>query len=778
MTSSVGAADTSGRAAMPDTAMPDTTLPDPTLPDPTLPAITPHVTTPRPTPADAVAPDARSTGGPWTAPYATRVSVARRAARLVAIAVAYYVGARLGLGLSLVGNDVTPLWPPTGVAVAALVVLGRSYWPAVAVAALAVNLPISANVPAAVVTAIGNTLAPVVAVTLLQRVGFRRELDRQRDAISIVFLGALASMLVSATIGSVTLVVSGAITTSQLAAAWAVWWTGDAMGVLAVAPFLLCLPLFREQRRWPLRQWLEAATVLVGTSAVIAAASVTELPVLFLALPVLGWAAWRLQLRGAAPAALIAVLLATWSAAHMIGPFKGMTLFEQMVTLQSFNACVALTSFFLAAMVSERLQTAAALRAATSELERRVERRTAQLSAANTRLVQEIQERSEAQELLSHEEARAQREHQIAETLQRSLLPDLLPDVPTIALAARYVPATTDVQVGGDWYDVVPLPGGLLGLAIGDVAGHGLSAAAAMVQVRMALRAYALQDPSPPAVMRGVHRLVSQLRVPEMVTLTYLVFDPATRRLRWSNAGHPPALTVSDGVGTFLTGALSPPLGVSADDSFTEAGTDLPPGATLLLYTDGLIERRGVSLNSGLDRLAREAGAVPADDGLEALCDRLLGAFLDEEHIEDDVAILAMRPARSVDGELDLRLPAEARNLVQVRSALRRWLRGSAFSEGDVNEVLVACGEACANVVQHAYSEQSSIGELVVEARLGGEHLEIRVRDRGHWRPAAERGGGWGLQLMRALMDDVAVEHSPEGTQVRLRRRIRAGGGS
>ena len=719
-----------------------------------------------------------SHGTPATELSVMSVPLARRLVRLLVIAAAYYIGARLGLGLSLVGNDVTPLWPPTGVAVAALVVIGRSYWPAVAVAALAVNLPISASPLAAAVTAVGNTLAPVVAVTLLQRVGFRRQLDRQRDAVAIVFLGALASMLVSATIGSATLLASGSITSAQLPAAWAVWWTGDAMGVLAVTPFLLCLPLFWEQRRWPLRQWLEGAAVLAASTAVIAAASVTELPVLFLTLPVLGWAAWRLQLRGAAPAALIASLLATWSAAQMIGPFKGMTLVGQMVTLQTFNACVALTSFFLAALVSERLQTAAALRAATTELERRVEHRTAQLSAANTRLVQEIQERSEAQELLSHEEARAQREHQIAETLQRSLLPDRLPDVPGVALAARYVPATADVQIGGDWYDVVQLPGGLLGLAIGDVAGHGLPAAATMVQVRMALRAYALQDPSPPAVMRGVHQLVAQLPVPEMVTLIYLVFDPATRRIRWSNAGHPPALTVADGRGAFLTGALSPPVGVTADGSFTEASAELPPGATLVLFTDGLFERRGVSLTDGLDRLAREASAAAVDDRLEALCDRLLETFLDEHHIEDDVAVLAMRAAPSVDGELDLRLPAQARNLVQVRSALRRWLRESGVSDHDADEVLVACGEACANVVQHAYSGRPSAGDLVVEARLDEDHLEVRVRDHGHWRPAAERGGGWGLQLMSALVDDVAVERSPEGTEVRLRRRIRLGGTS
>ena len=578
-------------------------------------------------------------------------------------------------------------------------------------------------------------------------------------------------MLVSATIGAVTLVASGSITTAQLPAAWAVWWTGDAMGVLAVAPFLLCLPLFWEQPHWPLRRWLEGVAIIVAATLVVAVAVTTGLQIFFLTLPLLGWAAWRLQLRGAAPAALIAILVATWAAAHQTGPFKGRTLLEQMVTLQAYNACIALISFFLSALVSERMQTAAALTAAASELERRVEQRTAQLSAANARLVQEIQERSEAQEQLSHEEARAQREHQIAETLQRSLLPDRLPDVPGVALAARYVPATADVQVGGDWYDVVQLPGGLIGLAIGDVAGHGLAAAATMVQVRMAVRAYALQDPSPPAVMHGVHQLVAQLPVPEMVTLIYLLYDPATRGIRWTNAGHPPALTFADGSGSYLEGALSPPVGVTVDGSFTEASDVLAPGATLLLYTDGLVERRGVSLTDGLGRLDREASAEP-DDDIEALCDRLLDTFLDEDHIEDDVAILVMRPAPSVDGELDLRLPAEARNLVQLRSTLRRWLKEAAVSEADVNAVLVACGEACANVVQHAYSGQTSPGELVMEARLDGESLQVRVRDHGHWRPAADRGGGWGLQLMGALMDDVDVEHTPGGTDVRLRRRV------
>ena len=700
---------------------------------------------------------------------------AATALALVLVALAYYASARLGLSLSLVDANVTPLWPPTGVAVAALLVLGRRVWPAVAVAALAVNLPISETVLAAVVTAVGNTLAPYLAVVLLDRIAFRRDLARLRDALAIIFIGALAAMLVSATVGAATLVAAGTIPLGELPTAWAVWWTGDAMGVLVVAPFLLSLPLSWESEPWPLRRWLEAGAFLLATTAIIGWAAQSRLPLLFLVLPVVGWAAWRLQLRGAAPAALTASLVATWAAVRDLGPFAGLSVVEQMATLQAFNVCVALASFVFAALVSERRLEAKELADAAAQLEERVQQRTLQLSTANARLVQEIRQRSQAQEQLTAEEARSHREHEIAETLQRSLLPDRIAGLPGVDIAARYVPATSDVQVGGDWYDVIPLPDGLVGLAIGDVAGHGLHAAATMVQVRMALRAYALQDPSPASVMCGVHRLVSQLRVPEMVTLLYLVHDPSTGSLRFSNAGHPPALVVEHGEGTYLTGGLAPPLGVTSEAIFTEETHELSPGATLLLYTDGLVERRGVPITEGLAHLAREVTAsvqsAPAQD-LETLSDHVLAAMIDADRVADDVALVALRPTVTADGSLALRLPAEARMLVQVRGAVRRWLRESGIPDDDAAEILVACGEACANAVQHAYSDAAAPGPLSVQGRIAAGTLELQVRDEGRWRAPVDRGVGWGLQLMEGLMDEVDVEQGDTGTTVRLRRDV------
>lgn len=700
-----------------------------------------------------------------------RAITGERARWLVVVAVAYYLGARLGLLLSLVEENVTPLWPPTGIAVAAFVILGRRFWPAVAVAAFVVNLPVSEGLLPALATAAGNTLAPLVAALLLERLGFRRQLDRQRDALAIVLV-AICSTVISATIGSLALAWSAGIPAGQLPATLAVWWTGDAMGILMVTPFLLSVPLFRELPSWPVRQWIELAAILL---VVVVASSwaAQSLQVIFLSLPVVGWAAWRFQLRGAAPAALLASVVTTFSASRGLGIFRGRPLLDQMLALHTFNACIALTSFVLAALVSERNSATAALQQAAADLEARVEVRTAELSALNEQLETEIRERFEAQEQLTQEEARAKREHDIAETLQRSLLPPQLPVVPGIEVAARYVPATSDVQIGGDWYDVLQLPDGEVGLVIGDVAGHGVSAAATMAQVRMALRVYALQNTSPSSVLHSVHGLVSQLPMPEMVTLLYAVLDPRTRRLRVASAGHPPVLTFDAAGAHYLEVGLAPPVGVTAEAYYDESTHLLQPGSTLLLYTDGLVERRGTSITHGLDRLREAAAAVAAED-LERLCDHLLASMIEPSRVADDVALIAVRPQAVPSGPLLVTVPAEARMLSQARGSLRQWLRDAGVGADDETDILVACGEACANVVQHAYA--TAPGDLVLEARLDDDLLQMWVRDRGQWRVESDRGGGgWGLKLMQALADTVDVRRTGDGTVVHLSRRVSIG---
>ncbi len=235
-----------------------------------------------------------------------------------------------------------------------LLLLGRRAAIPIALAAFAVNLPIGPSVLGAALISVGNTLAPVVSVELLRRADLHVSLDRLRDAISIIVLGALVGMIVSATIGSSVLLFSEAIDPTAFWATWAVWWTGDAMGVLLVAPFLLNLLVGagRDPIRW------QAAAELIALLAGVAVLSYilfqNQLDLEYLVLPLIMLAAWRFRLRGAAPAALIASAVAIWSAIHGTGPFASETLFERMVTLQVFNVSVALASFLLASFVDTR----------------------------------------------------------------------------------------------------------------------------------------------------------------------------------------------------------------------------------------------------------------------------------------------------------------------------------------------------------------------------------------------------------------------------------------
>ena len=322
----------------------------------------------------------------------------QHAAELLLVAAAYYVAASLSLSLALVGDQVTPVWPPTGIALVALLWLGSRVWPGIAAAAFLVNLPISPSWWVAACIAAGNTLAPLFALFLLKRAGFQSRLERLHDALAIVVLGALAGMLVSATIGATTIFVSGAIIEWGFAAAWSVWWTGDAMGVLIVAPFLLTVRSL-ALGEWSWARRAEAAVLLVALFAVSRWVMWSELPVLYLVFPLLVWAAWRFRQQGAAAAALVASGVAVWAAVNGVGPFTQGSLFDKMFVLQAFSATAVLASLVLAAIVTEREQTRRALERSGAELEEEIRARTKELSSANGRLAGRERQLAEAQEL-------------------------------------------------------------------------------------------------------------------------------------------------------------------------------------------------------------------------------------------------------------------------------------------------------------------------------------------------------------------------------------------
>ncbi|SCL37894.1 Response regulator receiver domain-containing protein [Micromonospora pallida] len=228
-------------------------------------------------------------------------------------------------------------------------------------------------------------------------------------------------------------------------------------------------------------------------------------------------------------------------------------------------------------------------------------------------------------------------EHRIAVTLQRSLLPRRIPVIDGLDLAVRYEPASAQTEVGGDFYELVMLDGHLL-MAIGDVAGHSLHAATVMAELRHAVRAYAVEGHQPGEILHRVNELMRRLLPDELATICVLLLDPVTGQVRMASAGHLPPLLAVDGRVDYLQHS-APLLGVRAarppDLEFV-----VPPGATLVLYTDGLIERRDATIDEGLDALAAHAVDIGAD--LDAFCARLLRELAPSE-IHDDVAVLALR---------------------------------------------------------------------------------------------------------------------------------------
>jgi PAS domain S-box-containing protein len=385
-------------------------------------------------------------------------------------------------------------------------------------------------------------------------------------------------------------------------------------------------------------------------------------------------------------------------------------------------------------------------------------------SAADLPLALDIARRG----ALAIERARAfAKEQHIAEALQHSMLPEALPDVAGVSICARYLPGG-ESDVGGDWYDVVPLSKARFGVAIGDVAGHGVRAAAVMGQLRHALRAFASDDRDAAAVVARLNRFVFEQGPLDMATLCYGILDPAHGRVELAAAGHvPPLLIDTNGDARFVDVLPAPPLGADPLSRYRAAVLDLDPGATLLMYTDGLVERRGEALDAGLERVLDAARKAPAP--LDDVCDHLITELVGGRHPADDVAMLALRYVGAARGHMRVRRPARAAELAPVRRILSSWLESAGITAEDIGSIAVATSEAATNAIEHAYGPAE--GWFEVEADVDDAHVvTLTVRDAGRWRPKARGGGGRGLLLIGRLMDEFEVRRRPAGTEVWMRR--------
>jgi anti-anti-sigma factor len=377
---------------------------------------------------------------------------------------------------------------------------------------------------------------------------------------------------------------------------------------------------------------------------------------------------------------------------------------------------------------------------------------------------------AQAFERAAHSDA----QESIARTLQRSLLPARLPTPPRLALAARYLPAGQHTQAGGDWYDVITLDEDRVAIVVGDVVGNGPAAAAVMGQLRSALGFLLKNNQSPAVALSWLSRYAHYVPAARGSSAIAMVLHPATGELFWARAGHPPPLlmdpTTTPGQARYLEDAHGPVLGFldtrPSHMPYTEGHLVLTPGASVLLYTDGLVERRGEVIDDGLDRLAATA-ASHLNAAPEALVPVLLDAGLAGAGPTDDVALIV---ARLLPAALRHRAPAVPSQLPVLRRTVTAWATAAALPALAVEDLQLALGEAVANTAEHAY-RNSSPGKFTYQLdRTPDGAVQVEVRDEGTWRPPPADPGyrGRGLALIDVLGEDVTVDTTGPGTCIRF----------
>ncbi len=365
-----------------------------------------------------------------------------------------------------------------------------------------------------------------------------------------------------------------------------------------------------------------------------------------------------------------------------------------------------------------------------------------------------------------------QRVHQVdqqretALALQHAILgPAELPH----GFAVRYQAASWPLQVGGDWYDIVDLDDGRIALVVGDCVGHGLAAATVMGQLRSACRALLLDNASPAAALAKLDRFAARLPGAQCTTAVCAILDPETGELAYSSAGHPPPILVhADGTTQILEGGHTIALGVRPHWSRPEAHVTMPARSTVVLYTDGLVERRRLALDDGISRAATlvQDGRVSP---LEDLANQMMSGLAPSGGYQDDVILLLYRhPA-----PLELTFQADVSNLAPARHALRSWLTRARVDPDQSLNVLIAAGEAVANAIEHGH--RNSPGTISLEATVLVDEVQLTITDTGSWKtpqPAANPHRGRGITLMRGLMHDVTIDPETAGTTVHLSARI------
>jgi PAS domain S-box-containing protein len=356
-------------------------------------------------------------------------------------------------------------------------------------------------------------------------------------------------------------------------------------------------------------------------------------------------------------------------------------------------------------------------------------------------------------------------------TLQRAMLPTV---EPPSGFAVCYEPAVPPLEIGGDWYDVLPIGDNRIGIVVGDCVGRGLPAAAIMGQLRSSARALLINGAQPALLLEQLDMAASLIPNAYCTTVFLAILDTESGVLEYSNAGHMPAMVAGPQPAntTILTDAASVPLAVRRHEPRPQASRVLPPGSTLMLYTDGLVERKYESIDIGIARAADVLlGATKLP--LDTIPETVVRALAPAAGYDDDVAMVIYRHRPT---QLRIESDAVAEQLINVRHRLAGWLRSAAeVPEGLAADIVLVVNEACTNCVEHAYGGRRG-GAMLLEAEVVDGQVRTRVTDAGSWKtPATDPGNsGRGLVLMRALSDAVELHSTPTGTTVDITFRLSA----
>jgi integral membrane sensor domain MASE1/anti-sigma regulatory factor (Ser/Thr protein kinase) len=652
--------------------------------------------------------------------------VARPALWAIVVALVYFGSAKLGLALAFATPSVTAIWPPTGLALAALLLGGIRLWPGVALGAFLANVTTDVPLATTIGITLGNTLEAVVGASLLTWAGFRPDLRRLRDIFGLVVLAAVLSTTISATVGVLSLDLWDAPSQS-LWTDWRVWWLGDMGGDLLVASFVLV-----AVTHWPYREapgrgveavLLAGALVMVGLIVFSQSAGTA-----YAIFPLLIWAALRFLQPGATAAALVVAAIAVAFTADGSGQFVQPSEDDSLLLAQTFSAVCGLTALILATLTAQRI---------------RAERRT----------------------------------RQIANAFQSELLPPALPEIPGLEIAAWYRPGRREQEVGGDFYDLFAAePRGWVAV-IGDVCGNGPEAASLTALARYTLRSVAGQHVTPGKTLALLNKAILEQRTDKRfvtAALMRLVADGHGYRVTVSNGGHPcPLLLRADGrieeIGT--AGTL---LGIWADPRLENDNVTLGPGDAVVLFTDGLSDGR----DPGDEPISRIREALSASAGARAdeICTSLKRVALasDDGHTDDvAVLVLAAEAAGRREGDPDpisVALEPTLDSAAQARAALAPLADELGAELYDDLRLLVT--ELVTNCVRHAGLTGPEPIHLRVLVKAGV--LRVEVRDPGVGfeprvvQPGPEQVGGWGLYIVEQLADRWGIRPEGGGTAVWL----------